>query len=321
MSAPAWRHRSSYEMLPAIPDGSKKSRLRVKRNPIGSETSSAETSRNHISAISAVIASVGRLIHKPKRTSNIQHQVTSTTLAPSPSLTVDSDTINTLERHNAAIEKLKSSLTDRRNDWRSFEFSGLHTWSEHGDSSNLRHEIDKVLNAKRQSIGNTTAISKSKVVIECVYQALSPFLKNFLTVGRNMQSVYSRGVIVCWYHVDSYSQPLWLIMPGPYTFDYGRNWNSLVSIEKIADCEIARRRDVEKALEFIHRQLQQLEVINELPDSEVRPTALINRAMDVESAVLTFITVHIRHEGNRLGLIGSSLSSVVYDRKHWVNTV
>jgi hypothetical protein len=94
-----------------------------------------------------------------------------------------------------------------------------------------------------------------------------------------------------------------------------------VSNEKIADCEIARRRDVEKALEFIHYQLQQLEVINELPDSEVRPTALINRAMDVKSAVLTFIAVHIRHEGNRLGLIGSSLSNVVYDRKHWDNIV
>src|SRR5208282_6944185 len=110
-------------------------------------------------------------------------------------------------------------------------------------------------------------------------------------------------------------------MSGPYTFDYGRSLNSLVSNKKIADCEIARRRDVEKVLEFINHHLRQLKVINELPDSEVLSTALINRAMDVESAVLTFIAVHIHHEGNRLGLIGSSLYNLVYDRKHWEKTV
>jgi len=162
---------------------------------MGSETYSAETSRNQISAISAVIASVAgarRLVRKAKRTSNTQYRPTNSTLAPSPSL--DPDTINTAKRHNAAIKKLESSLTDRRNEWRSFEFSGLHTWSEHGDSSNLRHEIEKVLDAKRQSIRNTTAVSKSKAVIEYVYQALSPFFKSFLTVARNVQSVYHRGL-------------------------------------------------------------------------------------------------------------------------------
>jgi hypothetical protein len=182
-------------MLPAIPDDSKKSRLRVKRNPIGSETSSAETSRNHISAVNAVITSIAwtcRLVRKPKRTSNVEDHVISTTLAPSPSVAVDPDTANTLRKHHVAIEKLKSSLPDRRYDWRLFEFSGLHTLSEQGDSPNLRHEIEKVLNAKRQSLGNTTAISKSKAVIDCVYQALSPFVKIFLTVGRNVQSVHSR---------------------------------------------------------------------------------------------------------------------------------
>lgn len=137
-------------MLPAIPDDSKKSKLRVKRNPINGEASFDETARNHISAISTVIASIAGIhqsIRKPKRTSSILPHVTSTIPAPSPSLTADFDTINTLKKHSAAIEKLKSSLTDRRNDWSSFEFSGLHTL-EHGDSSNLRHEIEKVLNTK-----------------------------------------------------------------------------------------------------------------------------------------------------------------------------
>jgi len=167
---------------------------------MGSETSSAETSRNHISAISAVIASVAgtrRLVRKTKRASNIQHCPPSSTLDPSLSPIADADTINTLNRYNAAIKRLKSSLTDCHNDWLSFEFSGLHTGSEHGDSSNLRHGIEKVLDAKRQSIRNTTALSKSKAIIEYICQALSPFVKSFLTVGRNMQSVYHRGVIVC----------------------------------------------------------------------------------------------------------------------------
>lgn len=187
-------------MLPAIPDDSKKSGLWIKRNPMDSKPFPAETSRNHVSAISAVIASVAgtrRLVRQGKRTS--KHPTPPDQQRPHPSLsfTSDTDTMNTLKRHNAAIENLRSGLADRRNEWRSFEFSGRHTWSESRDSSRLRQEIEKVLDAKRQSIKNTTAISKSKAVIEYIYQALSPFFKSLLTVGRNVQSVYSCGVIVC----------------------------------------------------------------------------------------------------------------------------
>lgn len=206
-------------MLPTIPDDSKRSsRLRVNRNRISSATCSVETSNNHISAIGAVIASVAgtcrlvskaktcrlvsqtktcRSVSQAKRARNIQHHFTDATLAPPQSLTTDSDTINTLARHNAAIEKLKNCLNYRRDDWRSFGYPSLHTWPEQADLSGLRHEVEKVLDAKRQSIRNTTAVSKSKTVIKCIYDALTPFLKNFLTVARNVQSVYSRVAILC----------------------------------------------------------------------------------------------------------------------------
>jgi hypothetical protein len=73
---------------------------------------------------------------------------------------------------------------------------------------------------------------------------------------------------------------------------------------KIADRELARKKEVERILDYIYRQLGQLGVINNLPDSGVRPIALMNRALDVKSAAMTYIAVHIIHESNRLGIIG-----------------
>lgn len=88
-------------------------------------------------------------------------------------------------------------------------------------------------------------------------------------------------------------------------------------IVKIADREISRKVEVEKTLNFIHRQLGQLNVIHNLPKTEVPPTALINRSIDVKSAALTYIAVHLRYVTRRLGFIGHlSKVSTAYDRKY-----
>jgi hypothetical protein len=88
-------------------------------------------------------------------------------------------------------------------------------------------------------------------------------------------------------------------------------------IVKIADREISRKVEVENTLNFIHRQLGQLNVIHKLPKTEVPPTALINRSIDVKSAALTYIAVHLRYVTRRLGLIGHLFkASTTYDRKY-----
>jgi hypothetical protein len=67
-----------------------------------------------------------------------------------------------------------------------------------------------------------------------------------------------------------------------------------------------------KTLNYIQWQLGHLNVINDLPDTDVQRATLINRATDVKSAMLTYIAVHICHEGNRLGLAGIVLGFGAY---------
>ena len=75
-------------------------------------------------------------------------------------------------------------------------------------------------------------------------------------------------------------------------------------ISKIADREISRRADVETMLDYIYRQLEQLGIIDGLPEDLHPPQSLVNRAMDVKSAVLAYLATHIRHESHRLGIMG-----------------
>ena len=60
-------------------------------------------------------------------------------------------------------------------------------------------------------------------------------------------------------------------------------------------------------MDYISRQLGLLEIIDRLPDAGVRRDALVNRTADVFSAALMYLAVHIRHESNRLGVLGSQL--------------
>jgi hypothetical protein len=74
---------------------------------------------------------------------------------------------------------------------------------------------------------------------------------------------------------------------------------------KIADREILRRKHVEKKLDYISRQLGQLDIVKRLPAADVLSQSLVNRTIDVVSATLHYLAVHIEHESTRLGLIGT----------------
>ena len=57
-------------------------------------------------------------------------------------------------------------------------------------------------------------------------------------------------------------------------------------------------------MDYISRQLGLLEIVNRLPDTGVEPDALVNKIVDVLSATLMYLAVQIRHESNRLGVLG-----------------
>lgn len=60
--------------------------------------------------------------------------------------------------------------------------------------------------------------------------------------------------------------------------------------------EIARRKEFERALDYISQQLELLKTVNELSDAEKMSAPVVNRATDVFSAVLRYIAVNVRHK-------------------------
>jgi len=74
---------------------------------------------------------------------------------------------------------------------------------------------------------------------------------------------------------------------------------------QIADREIARREEIENTLDYISRQLGQLQITKRLPTVNVPSQALINSAMDVRSAVMRYLAVQIRGQSNALGWTGT----------------
>ena len=76
---------------------------------------------------------------------------------------------------------------------------------------------------------------------------------------------------------------------------------------KIGDREVNRKELIQKNVDYICRQLGQLNVIEGLPDTnDNQPKQLSNRATDVLSASLNYLAVHIRRDSGRFGLVGKS---------------
>ena len=104
---------------------------------------------------------------------------------------------------------------------------------------------------------------------------------------------------------DSRFESLRLNMWRPLIVNYGITFACSSHLNlKIADRELAMKAEVEKTLDYIYRQLGQLRVVNDLPDTGVTSEPLMNRALDVRSAVMTYIAIHIRHDYNPLGIGG-----------------
>ena len=73
---------------------------------------------------------------------------------------------------------------------------------------------------------------------------------------------------------------------------------------QVADRELVRKEEIENTLDYISRQLGQLQITETLPTVNVPSQALINSAMEVRSAVMRYLAVQIRHQSTALGLTG-----------------
>jgi hypothetical protein len=86
---------------------------------------------------------------------------------------------------------------------------------------------------------------------------------------------------------------------------------------QIADKEIARKKELDKLLDFMCQQLEQLEVIESIPKDLQQLESLVNRALDVRSACMTYLALSIRHDATILGTTGTlcSITSIDHCRK------
>jgi len=83
-----------------------------------------------------------------------------------------------------------------------------------------------------------------------------------------------------------------------------------ILITQIAEKELRHRDAIEWKLDYISRHLEQIEMVQQLPEAYIKSALLKNRAIDVLSASMLFLAATIDHEVSKVGLIGSSLRHV-----------
>ena len=62
---------------------------------------------------------------------------------------------------------------------------------------------------------------------------------------------------------------------------------------------------MDASLDYISQQLEQLAILDSLPQDLKQREIVINRAMDVRSASMLFLAVNIRHDLTPLGIPGT----------------
>ena len=101
------------------------------------------------------------------------------------------DTKRTITRYRNALGRLEQALKGVQGKWASFSSSELDVIQEGGDPNQLRGAINTVLKSYESSVKSTTRWAKCKRVIEVIYTALSPFVKNILEILVDSQAVSS----------------------------------------------------------------------------------------------------------------------------------
>jgi hypothetical protein len=74
---------------------------------------------------------------------------------------------------------------------------------------------------------------------------------------------------------------------------------------QIADKEVTRKEEISKALEDIRNLVGQLDVVETIPTTIEHRQSIINRAMDVRSACMSYFGAQLNHQANRLRLFGT----------------
>jgi hypothetical protein len=103
----------------------------------------------------------------------------------------DGDRQRTNERYLKAVTLLQSAVKARQEhgDFQWLDFPELIGEPEEFNDSQFREKINLAMETRKGAINDQSAWSKCKNTVECIFVALSPFAKNFLSIAQNAQSV------------------------------------------------------------------------------------------------------------------------------------
>ena len=104
------------------------------------------------------------------------------------------DRQRTRARYEEAAKLLRKAIKSGGK-WAAFDFPELKGEPEDFNDSQFRKRLDTAMEAHDKDIKDKEGWAKCRQIVQRVFEACSPFAKNFLTIGTNVQSV----------NVDSYS--------------------------------------------------------------------------------------------------------------------
>ena len=104
------------------------------------------------------------------------------------------DTKRSVIRYRESLDELKESLRLAHGQWKAFQslhFSEPEAIRDDIDPSRLRQAINDVFQSAQGTVKSPSRWGKCKRVIQVIYTALSPVLKNALVIGRDSSGVGS----------------------------------------------------------------------------------------------------------------------------------
>jgi hypothetical protein len=125
------------------------------------------------------------------------------------------DTTRTLNRYKDAVKRLREALKNVQGEGKLFQVPEFDTIPDDVGPIQLREAIDHIFSQAATRIENPSRWTKCKRVIEIMYSAISPFIKNMLLIVRDAQSVspFKTCLIVV--------EPIWDFIRRTFCFDDG----------------------------------------------------------------------------------------------------
>jgi hypothetical protein len=122
--------------------------------------------------------------------SQTYHVVTSSTITHVEVCIPESgDRQRTKDRYFECLKELHQAMKDREGAWGCFEIPDLCGEPEDFNDSQFKDKINNVLDAQKNRIRDMTAWGKCRHTMQCVFTAMRPFAKNFVTIMKEGSQV------------------------------------------------------------------------------------------------------------------------------------